>query len=206
MKIQAILLLGLLLAVSSQVFAQEMSKEEVKYWKTLAKKHKKDPQLLKILMEERDQFQREAQEAQRQLGGMQGGQDQARNQVAQLEQEVDRMSKELMNAQEAIRQLSVENERLRGATPTTPDVSSGVIFRVQAGAFTRGAIPQRIQNLPGATVEMDGNTQKVLVGSYRSIDEARARATQLKREGVEGAFVVAYKDGRRITIEEALRN
>ena len=39
-----------------------------------------------------------------------------------------------------------------------------------------------------------------------SVDEARSKANQLKRSGIEGAFVVAYRDGKRITIEEAMRN
>lgn len=206
MKIQTILLMGLLLAVSSQAFTQEMSKEEAKYWKTLAKKHKKDPQLLKLLVEERDQFQAQAQEAESRLNRLQSGQEQASNRAAQLEREVDRLNSEMANAQEAIRRLSLENDQLRGATSDTPAAPSGVVFRVQAGAFSGGAIPQQIQNLPDATIENDGNTQKVLVGNYRTIDEARAKANQLKRSGIEGAFVVAYKNGRRITIEEALRN
>ena len=206
MKIQTILLVGLLLAVSSQTFAQEMSKEEAKSWKALAKKHKKDPQLLKILVEERDEFQAQAKEAKSQLSRLQGGQDQANNRAAQLEQEVARLNSEMMNSQETIRRLSLENERLRGSTPSAPNAPSGVVFRVQAGAFTGGTIPQQIRNLPDATVENDGNTQKGLVGNYRTIDEARSKANQLKRSGIEGAFVVAYRDGKRITIEEAMRN
>ncbi|MCO6479260.1 MAG: hypothetical protein J5I94_21675 [Phaeodactylibacter sp.] len=206
MKVQTILLMALLLAVSSQAFTQEMSKEETKYWKQLAKKHKKDPQLLKLLVEERDQFQAKAQEAESRLNRLQSGQEQASNRAAQLEREVDRLNSEMANAQETIRRLSLENDQLRGATPDTPAAPSGVVFRVQAGAFSSGAIPQQIQNLPDAMIENDGNTQKVLVGNYRTIDEARAKANQLKRSGIEGAFVVAYKNGRRITIEEALRN
>lgn len=206
MKTRTILLMVLLLAVSSQAFAQEMSKEETKYWKTLAKKHKKNPQLLKILVEERDQFQAQAQDAKNQLNRMQSGQDQASSRAAQLEREVNRLNNEMANSQETIRRLSLENDRLRGAAPDIPAAPSGLIFRVQAGAFSKGTIPAQIQNLPDATIENDGNTQKVLVGNYRTIEEARAKADQLKRSGIEGAFVVAYKNGRRVTIEEALRN
>lgn len=212
MKIQTALLLGLLFVMSTQVFAQEMSKEEKKKWVAMAKNFKKNPEALKMLVEEKDEYRRQAQQEQSELTSLRNSEAQANRRAAQLEQDIARLNNELMNSQETIRMLSAENQRLKegggGITPPTTDRGSiaGVVFRVQAGAFTKGRIPSHIQNLPEAMVEDDGNLQKVLVGNFADLNSARARAQQLKQQGVEGAFVVAYKDGRRVSIEEATRN
>ena len=210
MKIQTVLLLVFFFSVSGQIVAQEMTKDEKKKWVTMAKNFKKDPQALKMLVEERDQYRRQVQEESSRITSLQNSEAQATRRAAQLEQDIAQMNNGLMNAREANQRLSAENERLRASTTTTPPTGTGtvagVVFRVQAGAFTKGRIPQNIQNLPDTMIEEEGNLQKVLVGSYRNINEARARATQLKQQGVEGAFVVAYKDGKRISIEAATRN
>lgn len=212
MKIQTVLLMGLLFVISGQVVAQEMSKDEKKKWVTMAKNFKKDPQALKMLVEERDQYRRQIQEESSQISSLQNSEAQANRRAAQLEQDLAQMNNELMNAQAMINQLSLENERLKATGTTTTNQGNnntpvtGVVFRVQAGAFTKGRIPQNIQNLPDAMIEEDGNLQKVLVGNFQNVNQARARASELKQQGVEGAFVVAYKNGRRVSIEEATRN
>lgn len=212
MKFKTALLLALLFVVSNLVVAQQMDKDEKKKWVTMAKNFKKDPGALKSLVEERDQYRRQVQEEASQMTELRNNEAQANRRAGQLEQDVARLNNDLMNSQETIRMLSAENQRLKSGTGTpsgqTGDrgVIAGVVFRVQAGAFTKGRIPQHIQSLPEASIEDDGNLQKVLVGNFADISAARARANQLKQQGVEGAFVVAYKDGRRISIEDATRN
>jgi len=211
MKFQPTLLLCFILIFSSQVFAQEISKEEKKKWVKIAKQYKKDPASLKMLTEERDQYRRQAQDTQRQMNNAQAGEAQAQNNAAILQADVARLDKELMEAKALIRRLTMENERFKAAMkPTTPTNemgnNAGIVFRVQVGAFTTGRIPQKFQNMPDMIIEREGNTQKVLLGNYRGIDDARSRVNQLKRQGTTEAFVVAYKDGKRISISEALRN
>ena len=212
MKLQTTLLLGLLFLFSSTVFSQEMSKTEKKKWATLAKNYKKDPALLKNLVEERDGLRRQIREAQTQAVNARNSADQALKRTEQLEQNAGQLNRELAAAQETIRRLRAENERMKAqvtAQPIPPggaNPMTGVVFRVQVGAFSKGRIPQKFQSMPHMTVEDDGRIQRVLIGNYRNIEDARKRADQLKVEGVDGAFVVAYKDGERISIEEALRN
>ncbi len=212
MRLQTVLLLGLLFFLSSSVFAQEMSKEEKKKWVSLAKNYKKDPALLKNLVEERDGLRRQIREAQTQAVNAQNSAEQAQKRASQLEQNTSRLNKELIATQETIRQLQMENERLKAQATTNPipptgtNPATGVVFRVQVGAFSKGRIPQKFQSMPDMTLEDTGTMQRVLIGNYRNIEEARKRASQLKVEGADGAFVVAYKNGERISVEEALRN
>lgn len=208
MKIQSILFLALILFVSHQMFGQEMDKAEKKKWVSMAKDFKKNPVALKSLVEERNQCRQEVQDLQRQVSSSQND----KNKALQLEQQVNRLNSDLLSAQDMINRLSMENERLKNTAPpqvpsTTPQTSSsGVVFRVQAGAFTKGRVPQNILSMPDVTLEDSGNVQKALVGNYATVAEARARASQLKGQGIDGAFVVAYKNGVRVSIDEALRN
>jgi N-acetylmuramoyl-L-alanine amidase len=104
----------------------------------------------------------------------------------------------------------MENQRLKANTMSNPaapnpSTTAGVVFRVQVGAFTKGKIPQNIQNMPDMMLEDAGRIQKVLVGNYWNIADARVRVAEVKRQGAPDAFIVAFRDGMRISVEEALK-
>ena len=77
-----------------------------------------------------------------------------------------------------------------------------IIYKVQVAA---DAIPLNITKLrqicPTDDIinnEQQNGIYRYTVGYYTSYDEAKARAIELRGKGVEGAFVVAYKNGVRI--------
>ncbi|MBK5284378.1 MAG: hypothetical protein JJE25_03160 [Bacteroidia bacterium] len=100
--------------------------------------------------------------------------------------------------------------------PAEPAVSSettasasGLIFRIQIAAmnekhYRRDGYFQRKFNIeqPVFTEEHEG-LKKYSVGNYSSYNEARRKRDEIL-SNAEGAFVVAYKDGVRISVSEAL--
>lgn len=218
MKLYKLLFFLLFLSVSGQVVAQQMSKEERKQWQQAAKDYQKNPEGLKALTDERDRLRREVQQLQARANSAESAQTQNQTQLAQMQQEIQTLRNQLNSAQDNVRKLAQDKAQLEKAqtqttttrtadnfNPTQP-YAPGVVYRVQVGAFRRNQIPQNFQNESDMTVEEDGGYVKVMLGSYRNYDEAKTRVAALKRQGVKSPWVVAYKDGRRVSLKEAKGN
>lgn len=85
-----------------------------------------------------------------------------------------------------------------------------VNYAVQVGAFVNGNINAEVLakkfNLSAnIRSEMKDGFHKFLIGSHREYQQARDQREVIKtNNGINGAFVVAYNNGQRITVQEAL--
>jgi hypothetical protein len=73
--------------------------------------------------------------------------------------------------------------------------NSGVSASVLASTFN---ITEKISS------EMQGGFSKFMIGNYSEYKSARDKRESTLSKGVNGAFVVAYNSGKRITVQEAL--
>ncbi len=84
--------------------------------------------------------------------------------------------------------------------------SQGLIFRVQLGAFSKRLPKSYLDNVKNV-MEIkanDGLWKYLYTGSFKTVqDAARTKIDLAIDYGVEDAFIVAYKDGKRITLSEA---
>ncbi|HEY6160033.1 MAG TPA: hypothetical protein VI112_02390, partial [Bacteroidia bacterium] len=93
--------------------------------------------------------------------------------------------------------------------PNTAVTDTGIVFKVQIGAF-KDEVPidiankfiriheQGIKNFEDA----DGLTVYT-VGSFLSYDDAAKTKEDVAGQGITDAFVIAFKDGKKITVEDA---
>jgi len=100
-----------------------------------------------------------------------------------------------------------------GVTSTKPNVpDSGLVFSVQLGAY-REVIPVAMANRflefasRGVSIYKDSNTGSTVyqVGSLNTYVEASQLRAEALNKGITDAFIVAWKDGRKISVEEALK-
>ncbi|MGF7139930.1 SPOR domain-containing protein [Roseimarinus sediminis] len=85
-----------------------------------------------------------------------------------------------------------------------------LIYRIQIGAFSKG-LPEYIDRLYKKLAvlrRIDSYTDErgvvvYTVGELRNFDDAVKLQQQIRQEGVKDAFVVAYHNGKRITLKEA---
>lgn len=103
-------------------------------------------------------------------------------------------------------QLRPAGERRSTAIPMDVAMPEGIVFKVQIGAF-RSAVPE--EAFSDMTPVMGENVGNGLVrytaGLFTGYEHA-AQAKDLVRErGYRDAFVVAYRDGVRISLAEAMR-
>lgn len=192
---------ALFLAVAPyQVQAQDLTKDEKKYWKDQAKEYKRNPAALKELVEEAEQARKQKREMELKLTQLEADRISNENQINQMQQEISDLNSRLIAAQNAIQQL---NEEKAAMAPRGPDMS-GLVFRVQIGAYGKTNIPANLdQENDNMDLETEGGLQKILIGHYRSYQDADQLKTHMQKIGVKDAWVVPYRDGVRITLAEA---
>jgi hypothetical protein len=89
--------------------------------------------------------------------------------------------------------------------PVDPPLPSGVIFKVQIGAF-RNPIPvEHFIGLTPLTAEkLDNGITRYSVGIFYDMPTARLAHAQVRSIGYDDAFIVAFLNGERISINRAM--
>ena len=87
------------------------------------------------------------------------------------------------------------------------EITGDVEYRVQIGAFKEEDIPEDVMRIYLQFDDINENIQKELtiltLGEYGDYDIAKAFCSNIQELGIPDAFVVAFNQGRKITIEEA---
>lgn len=195
-----IIVSGLLLFFGSVLMVQaQMTKEEQKEWKKKLKSL--TPEQYKKMSENQTALQAQLNEA--------------NGRVSSLEREVDEKG-----AEAAKWKTKYEDCQHSGPAPAAsaggskPAASSGggqtkaipgLVFKVQIGAFKGLDLSKYFGNHPNFSGEVDADgTMKYTIGVFPEYWEADKFKKALRDMGVKGAWIVAYKDGKRIAMKDAL--
>ncbi len=200
MRMLNLLSVVLLMLFSTQIFAQDMSREEKKKWKKELKNYKKDLDALKTLTEEHTEYRKENQDLQERINNLEASKSMEESRLAQKDEEISALNNQLMNAQMTIQQLQ---EQEPTADMTDKGMMMGLVYRVQIGAYGKTSIPDDLSSDDSMSLEQEDGLQKVVIGQFRDYTRATALQDHMKKMGVKDAWVVPYNDGQRITIEEA---
>lgn len=90
----------------------------------------------------------------------------------------------------------------------TPAVSAkGVVFKVQIAASgkTLELVPSNFNGLNNISKDASSAVIKYFYGETSEYDNAKELQKQAKEKGYDSAFIVAFKDGKKITVQEALK-
>lgn len=194
MKNFVILICIVFIAASVSTTYAQLSKEEKKEWKKKAKALKKNPEELKNLYDENAALKSEISGYKRQISSLEGQVKEKDNQVASMTQKMRAMEQEVAAAQQAAAS--------KPAAPSYDD--SGVIFKVQIGAFRDRDMSKYFDNTENFTGETDEGIQKITLGRFRDYWEADTFKKYLREMGVGDAWIVPYKDGKRVAMKDVL--
>ncbi|HEX2617040.1 MAG TPA: hypothetical protein VHL57_05815, partial [Flavobacteriales bacterium] len=93
----------------------------------------------------------------------------------------------------------------QGAIPIDAPMPAGVVFKVQVGAFRNAVSDQAFQDMTPVTGETVGNgLTRYTAGMFTNAASAVKASEQVRARGYRDAFVVAYQDGRRIPVAQAM--
>ena len=198
-----LLVLTLSLLIGFSVSAQ-LSKDEKKEWKTKWKAYKKDLEGFKDLVEENGTLKGQLSTTKRQLATLQSQMGDKDAKIADLQDQVTRAQAQVAAAKEA--ELAAKNAL--GSKPAAVDHSpmsmEGVVFKVQIGAFEKGDMSKFFDNNPMFTGQDEDGMQKVTIGFFRDYWEADTFKKYVREMGVKDAWIVPFKDGKRVPIKEVL--
>ncbi len=81
--------------------------------------------------------------------------------------------------------------------------SSGVVFRIQLGAFKR-PISKSTFSDAGPVLQLTGTDglYKYFTGSFKTFDDAAKFKIELISKGFTGSFIAAFKDGKRVALTD----
>lgn len=103
--------------------------------------------------------------------------------------------------------VSKETDPLRTTgtgTPNTPPPTGEIIVRVQLGAFRYPLSKNIFSGITDlVTIKGDDGLTRYYTGSFKEVNPAAQHKVNMLLKGFNGAFLVAFRDGKRISMTQA---
>jgi hypothetical protein len=200
-----LLVLALCLAVGFTASAQ-LSKEEKKEWKTKYKAYKKDLEGFKELVEENGTLKSQLSTSKRQLANLQSQMGEKDAKVAELQDQLNRAQAQIAAAKQAemAAKDALGNQKPVQVTTKSPVSMDGVVFKVQIGAFEKKDMSKFFDNNPMFSGQDEDGMQKITIGFFKDYWEADTFKKYVREMGVKDAWIVPFKDGKRVPIKDVL--
>ena len=82
--------------------------------------------------------------------------------------------------------------------------NQGIVLRVQLGAYKNRLSKGVFKDVPNLIeIKTEDGLYKYMTGSFTTFDAAAKHKVDMVLKGYQGAFITAYKDGKRVSLEEA---
>lgn len=206
-KVFLTLLLGIFVAsaaIAQTIDVRPLTKKEISEWKK--KKKKMTVEAFKRLSDENvaqramiASSQGEIQNLEKQLSAKD-------DKVSDLQKQVTRMQAAYQVAQREIENLKSQPNRpaYRVETSGGEDFDIGVVFKVQVGAFRKIDLNKYANSAKDFSEEEKEDLRKYVIGNFRNYDDANVLKRYLREMGVEDAWIVPYRDGKRVPLKDVL--
>jgi hypothetical protein len=125
--------------------------------------------------------------------------------VKNLQRTADSLQNIINNNGTRMAQLEAQLKAAESANANAakPNVAKGYYYRVQLGAFKQYNIKSKSASDESFSTESADAMNKLTLGLFYTLAEADQFKEDVRRMGVKDAYVVPFKDGKRITHKEA---
>ena len=197
-----IFIFAIIFCVSAvNVATAQLTKKEKKEWKKKLKKT--SPDQFKRMYDENASLKSEVSSVQGQLSSLQAAMGEKDAKIAEVTEQNRKMEAQVNAAKKAIAKAKQDSEPSAAAPVAVDD--SGVVFKVQIGAFRNKDLSKYFENNPNFGGESDDDgIQKITLGRFRDYWEADTFKKYLREMGVNDAWIVPYKDGTRVAMKDVL--
>lgn len=97
----------------------------------------------------------------------------------------------------------------------TPEINNGIIkkdtlgsiFKIQLSASKKKIAlePKNFRGLQNVTLVYEDNIYKYLYGETSDYENAKNKLNEVKSKGYDSAFLIAFKNGKKISVQEAIK-
>lgn len=104
--------------------------------------------------------------------------------------------------------VAKEEEKTANNTPISNSVTkSGVVFKIQISASNRvlELKPKNFNGLKDVSMEDEGKLKKYFYSETQDYEIAKQLLGEAKDKGFNSSFIVPFKDGKKISLQEALK-
>jgi N-acetylmuramoyl-L-alanine amidase len=128
----------------------------------------------------------------------------SKQKVDVLKKEEENNPKEIIINEEKTKPLDVKKNKKRNKK--NKSVEQGVIFKVQISSSPKKIElkPENFNGVEGVGLYEAGGLYRYIVGVERNMTEANRLQLQMRAKGFKDAFIVAFSDGKRISISKAI--
>lgn len=99
----------------------------------------------------------------------------------------------------------IKSETTSNTTETV--AMNGIVFKIQiaSGGTKLETVPANFKGLNPISLTEGNGQYKYFYGNFTSYELAKQQLQEVKSKGYESAFIVAYADGKKVTVQEALK-
>ncbi len=173
----------------------QLSKKEVRAWKKKLKKLK--PESYKELIDDNTNLRSQVGNLKAELNKMDSQLAEKNQQISVSKSQMKDLKSELSSRQNS------KNSTRKNSTNSRIDENKGIIFKVQIGAFKQKDLSS-YDNSENFSAESSNGIQKYTLGVFKDYWKADTFKKYLREMGVKDAWVVSYKNGKRIPVKEVL--
>ena len=110
-------------------------------------------------------------------------------------EQVKRLASPIEQEYRKVEEEIIQTKATLNSETATPKVS----YRVQIGAYKDGEEPSELSQFPNVEMEIYGQYKRYLSGDFPTYSQANDHKSEVKGKGFDGAFVVAYSNGQRVS-------
>ena len=120
-------------------------------------------------------------------------------------QRVDNTQPKSLSSENSLSSLRNEiSEDLTLASAKTVDLTTGIFYSVQIGAFSKPLLKENTLNISPLVVSRVNNLYKYSTGEFKTLELAKRKKAELIDKGIIiDAFIIAYNNGRNISLQKA---
>lgn len=192
-----LLLLGTaIIFLGTGISYAQLSKQEAKEWKRSKKA---------MSVEDYKNMVDENTALQQQVNQMNAEESSAQSELRQKQEEVAILQGKVQNLEQDLAETRVIDISSGEVSTANTKVAKGVLFKVQIGAFRNKDLSKYFGSSENFGGEVDGDgTQRFTLGNFADYWQADKFKKYLREMGVKDAWVVPYKDGRRVPMKDVL--
>lgn len=203
-----ILLLGIFVAtvaVAQTEDVRPLTKKEKKEWRK--KKKRMSEEDFRMLYEQNTAMKATIASSEGEIASLESQVSSKDEQISDLQKQVTRMQAAYQAAQRELENLKAQSAAQPAYNPNVvngEDFSVGVVFKVQVGAFRKMDLEKYAETSKEFNQEEMEELRRYVIGNFRNYEDANVLKRYLREMGVQDAWIVPYKDNKRVPLKEVI--